>query len=280
MIAVFLYIALLFLFVLGLIFGSFLNACIYRLPRDKSPLSGRSRCPYCDEVIPWYDNIPLFSFILLGGRCRHCGERISGRYFIVELVSAVIVAGCGWWWLYRCSPDWFNFLLAVFFILISLAITLIDIDFSIIPNQLNYLLIITGLAAGFFSHHPLNLGAGGQYQPEQFYWSFGGLIIGGGLFLILAIISAFIYGKTALGMGDVKLIAGYGAWLGPSGVLLTIILGSIIGAVIGTAIVKLKGKTLKEQIPFGPFLCFSGVVSYIFGPWIISWYLGLALSGL
>ncbi|MGM0380594.1 MAG: prepilin peptidase [bacterium] len=271
---------LLFLiFVFGLCLGSFLNVCIYRLPRDESVADGRSYCPHCGQQIDWYDNIPLISFMILAGKCRHCGEAIRSRYFLVELASGLAVAASGYIWLLKAQPDYFNFILSIIFVLISLAMAAIDLEFSIIPNELNYALIVVGLVSGLFTRYPFSSGLGGQFQPRQIWTVLFGFFLGGGIFLFLALISPLIYGKSALGMGDVKLIAAYGAWLGPGGVLLTIISGSLIGAIVGTVLMKLKGRSLREEIPFGPFLCLAGVISYLYGTEIIHWYLSLMTRG-
>jgi len=144
---------------------------------------------------------------------------------------------------------------------------------------LNYILVVIGLLSGIFTRYPLSTAVGGQFQPQQLWWVLGGFFLGGAIFLLLALISPLIYGKSALGMGDVKLIGAYGAWLGPGGVLLTIISGSLIGAIVGTILMKFQGKSLREEIPFGPFLCLAGVIAYIYGTEIIQWYLALMSRG-
>ncbi len=273
------WIIIFFIFLFGLCLGSFLNVCIYRLPRDRSVAEGRSQCPHCEQLIKWYDNLPLVSYLWLRGKCRHCGEPIRFRYFLIELLSGLIVAISGYLWLQTPRPDYFNFILSVLFILISLAMASIDLEFSIIPNELNYTLIVVGLTSGLFTRYPFSTAAGGQFQPEQLWSVLGGFFLGGGIFLLLALVSPLIYGKAALGMGDVKLIAAYGAWLGPGGVLLTIISGSLIGAIVGTVLMKIQGRSLREEIPFGPFLCLAGVIAYIYGTEIIQWYLTLVSGG-
>lgn len=262
------------LFLFGLCVGSFLNVCIYRLPREETFILSRSRCPNCDEKIAWYDNLPLVSFLLLGGRCRHCDSRITGRYFIVELFSGLVFLGCGYWWLRPPKLAWFNFAVTVFLILISLAIFAIDFEFSIIPNELNYLLLFTGVCAAFFSHYPLSSSPLG-FNITQLRAALLGLFVGGGIFLVLALISPLIYGRAALGMGDVKLIAGYGAWLGVEGSLFIIVFGSLLGALIGTTIMFFQGRSLREEIPFGPFLCLAAVTYLFWGSNLVDWYLGL-----
>ncbi len=269
-------ISLLFvIFLFGLCLGSFLNVCIYRLPREQSVVGGRSYCPGCERTISWHDNIPLLSYLILLGRCRYCDEKISFRYFIVELLSGLAVTLSAFYWLFLPDkPHWFNFVAYSYLILVSLAIFFVDFEFSIIPNELSYALIITGLAAGFFTHAPLSTGRI-SFVPQQFWWSLAGFLVGGIIFLVLALVSPLIYGQSALGMGDVKLIAGYGAWMGPQAALFIIIAGSLIGAIVGSALMFYRGKSLRNEIPFGPFLCLAAVFYLFWGAELVSWYVGL-----
>ncbi len=263
------------IFLFGLCLGSFLNVCIYRLPREQSVIGGRSYCPACDRMIAWHDNIPLLSYVILLGRCRYCDEKISFRYFTVELLSGLALVLAGYYWLFRPqNPYWFNFISYSYLILVSIAILFIDLEFSIIPNQLSYSLIITGLAAGFFTHAPLSP-ARVSFAPQQFWWSLAGFLVGGTIFLVLALVSPLIYGQSALGMGDVKLIAGYGAWMGPRAALFIIVVGSLIGAVVGSTLMIARGKSLRNEIPFGPFLCLAAVFYLFWGAELVSWYVGL-----
>lgn len=258
-------------FLLGAALGSFMNVCVYRLPRDRSVVRGRSQCPHCGSVIRWYDNIPLLSYVFLKGRCRHCGERIPFGYFTGELIGGGVMAVAGWIWLRDPSPDLLNFLITGSFVLVTLAITLIDSEYAIIPNELSYGLIVSGLFFGTVPHYPF---AVSETFPawNQFVLSVVGMLAGGGLFLLLALVSPLLYGKPALGMGDVKLMAAFGAWLGPQLVFLTMILGSILGAVIGTALVTWRGESLRTEIPFGPFLCGAALIALMVGRDLIAWY--------
>lgn len=266
---------LIFVFLLGLCVGSFLNVCVYRLPRDKSLIWSRSHCPNCDSKIGWFDNIPLLSFIFLGGRCRHCGDRISAQYFVGELMSGVVFVICGVWWLTPPSTEWINFFLSAFFIVIAITITRIDWSHSIIPNELNFSLIVSGLLLGAVPHYPFKTVQEAGLSYTQWGQALLGLLIGGGIFLFLALISPLIYGRPALGMGDVKLMAGFGAWMGVKLTILTIIIGSIIGAVIGTTWMWIQGESLRTEIPFGPFLCAGGIIVWIVGQDLWTWYVSL-----
>lgn len=262
-------------FLVGLVVGSFLNVCVHRLPRDESVVFGRSYCPNCHSTIRWYDNIPVVSYILLGGRCRNCDASISPEYPLGELLSGLVFFGCAVWWLGEPAADWINFAVSTTFILFCLTASRIDLKKSIIPNELNYCFIVLGVILGGITHYPLSSGAYAIINPGQFFVALMGLLVGGGFFLTLAVISPLIYGKPALGMGDVKLMAGVGAWLGTKLVLFTIAVGSIIGAVIGTSIMVYQGRSLRTEIPFGPFLCTGAVLGLVAGDPIIHWYLNL-----
>lgn len=265
---------LLVAFVLGACLGSFFNVCVYRLPRDRSLLWVRSQCPACGGVLAWYDNLPLLSFAFLGGRCRRCGETISPEYPIGEAVGGGVMAASAWVWLSGPRPDPLNFVLSGLFVLVTLAIARIDWEFAIIPNELSYGMILSGLLVGVVPHYPFSLG-GTIPSWDQFVLAAVGMIAGGGTFWLLAALSPLLYGRPALGMGDVKLMAGVGAWLGPGLVLFTMIVGSLLGAAIGTAVVWSRGQSLRTEIPFGPFLCGAAVLALIVGPDMIQWYLGL-----
>lgn len=261
-------------FLVGLMVGSFLNVCVYRLPRDESVLFGRSYCPECRSTIPWYDNLPLVSYLMLGGHCRECEATISLEYPVGELLGGLVCLGCAIWWLGAPDPEWINYTVSSSFILVCLTASRIDLKESIIPNEINYLFILVGVILGFVTHYPLSR-AEVIVNPGQFLVASVGLLVGGGFFLTLALISPLIYGKPALGMGDVKLMAGVGAWLGTKLVLFTIAVGSLIGAVIGTALMLYQGRSLRTEIPFGPFLCSGAVLGLIAGEPIINWYVNL-----
>jgi leader peptidase (prepilin peptidase)/N-methyltransferase len=260
---------------LGLALGSFANVCVYRLPRDESPFLGRSECPHCEEQLPWYDNIPVFSYILLSGRCRFCGGSISLRYPLGELIGGIVFAIGGFRWVWISSPEWTNFFVFVFFVMMCVTISRIDFHESIIPNELNYSFLLVGLLLAPITHHPLFPGPSGYWYPGQLRSVLGGLLLGGGLFFLLAVLSPLFYGKPALGMGDVKLMGAMGVWLGGKLILLALALGSIIGALVGTTLMLVQGRSLRTEIPFGPFLCIAGIVVLVSGHEIFDWYLGL-----
>ncbi len=253
-----------FIFMFGLIIGSFLNVCIYRLPREMSIIRPPSACPQCkNQVKPW-DNIPLISYIMLKGKCRYCGERISIRYPMVELLNGIFYLlifysfGLGWHLLPLCA-----------FVSAMIVITFIDLEFQIIPDVIT----LPGIAVGVISSSLLlpdplfNINQSGILAG--FLNSLSGLLLGGGLFFLIALLS-----RGGMGGGDIKMMAMVGAFIGWKGVLLVTFIGSLTGSIVGIFLMLLKGKDRKTKVPFGPFLALGSVITLFFGGKIISWYLG------
>lgn len=192
-----------------------------------------------------------------------------------EMVSALVFAGAGYYWLLIRGGEWLNFLVVTTFVLVCFTIARVDFAETIIPNEINYSFIMMGILLAPISHYPLTYGPPGHYAPDQVVTVAGGVFLGGGLFLVLAVLSPLFYGRPALGMGDVKLMAGMGAWLGTKLMLFTMIFGSILGALIGTSLLLFQGKSLRTEIPFGPFLCVAGVLAMLVGEPLVTWYLSL-----
>lgn len=250
-----------YLFLMGCCVGSFLNVCIYRLPNALSVVTPRSACPVCGSAIAWYDNIPIFSYLLLRGRCRSCKSPISIRYLIVELL-------CGGFAVALWVRYGFHWQTLIYFVFVAalLVITFIDIDHRIIPNVISLPGIPMGFAASFVLNSPDWLG------------SLLGIALGGGSLLAIATGYRLITGKEGMGMGDIKLLAMIGAFLGWQGVLFTIMASSFIGTVVGTIAMIKAGKGLKMAVPFGPFLAIGAILYLFFGPQLIDLYL-LQLTG-
>ncbi|NTU42870.1 MAG: prepilin peptidase, partial [Nitrospirales bacterium] len=225
--------------VFGLIVGSFLNVCIYRIPRHISIITPSSRCPNCERPIRPWENIPVVSYLFLKGRCRGCGERISPVYPAVELLTgflfwAVFLSfGLGWY-----TPLLFAFTAAM------VVITFIDLEFQIIPDVISLPGALIGLASCLILPDPFSV-----FQPLGFLNSIVGLLLGGGLFYLIAIVS-----RGGMGGGDVKMMAMVGAFMGWKAILLTTFIGSLSGSLVGIALMIFKGGTRKTKIPFGPFL--------------------------
>lgn len=249
--------------ILGLLVGSFLNVCIYRLPRDLSIVSPGSACPSCGAPIRPWDNVPLLSYLVLRGKCRHCGVSISPRYPFVELLNGVLY----WTVIAVFGPGWHApFLFA--FVSAMIVITFIDLDVQLIPDRITLPGIFIGLGgASFLLPDPFS---SSDRDIVGFVNSAIGFVAGGGLFFLIAVLS-----RGGMGGGDVKFMAMTGAWMGWKAVLLTTLIGSLAGSLIGIFLMVAKGKGRKTKIPFGPFLAMGALVTLFAGGPIVDWYLGL-----
>ncbi len=237
---------------LGLILGSFLNVCIHRLPQEQSLWRPGSHCPKCGHPVAFYDNIPVLSFLWLGGRCRHCGSRISARYPAVELLTAALFSLLYWRWQGR--PEWAlaSWLAAG----ILIAVAFIDWDTFLIPDILSYGLLASGLLLS-----PINplLGEGPWWRLGQ---SAAGAALGFALCWGTAELGEAAFKKEAMGGGDIKLLAGVGAWSGALGAFDCLVVASLLGSVYGGALL-LRGSLRREDpIPFGPFLSAAAILNF------------------
>lgn len=256
-------------FILGAVLGSFANVCIRRIPDGISVVSPRSRCASCKTPIRAYHNIPLLSWILLGGRCVSCGERISIEYPLVELLCGALAL-----FLYREFGISVELLFYLGLCLALVVITLIDIRHLIIPDMIT----LPGIAAGVALNAIRTdwqaavetvLSSGlGDFLPAManiaIFNSIGGTLLGGGVFLLIASVYKTVRKKEGMGMGDVKLVAMLGAFFGMWGVLIVIFLSSILGTLIGLSVIILRRKDPGYAIAYGPFLSFSAVL-YLLG---------------
>jgi len=267
---------------LGLLVGSFLNVVILRLPRrmewqwkrDAAEILERdevydppppgivvepSHCPQCKHQLSWYENIPLFSWLALRGKCRHCKTPISAQYPLVELLTCLLTVVCVW----RFGFGWQGFgaiLLTCFLI----ALSGIDLRTQLLPDQLTLPLLWLGLIASLEDLYVVPktavLGAiAGYVSLWSVWWLF-----------------KQITGKEGMGHGDFKLLAALGAWAGLQGVLPTILLSSIVGAIVGSAWLAAKGRDRATPIPFGPYLAIAGWVVFFWGEQMIDWYMGIS----
>ena len=245
-----------FIFLLGLIIGSFLNVCIYRLPIGLSIVHPRSRCTGCGHLLSWYENVPVVSYAFLRGRCRTCGTPISWQYPIVELVTAVIFSIA----LQRFDV---SLLLVSRLVFASALIVLfvIDLEHRILPNRIT----LPGIVAGFvFS----------LFAEPGWLDSLIGIALGGGALFVVAEAYFRVRHEQGLGMGDVKMLAMIGAFLGWKLMLLTLILGSFAGSVIGLTLIALRKGTMKYALPFGTFLALGALLAAFAGDPIVQWYSG------
>ncbi len=231
-------------FLLGACFGSFLGVVIYRLPR-KLPIGlSRSMCPQCGQAIRWYDNIPILSYILLGGRCRFCKSRIPVRYLLIELITASLFL----FTYYQYGISIKTLSLLVFFSIL-IAVSFIDLDTRKIPDVLTLPGMVAGLALSFWTISVLK--------------SAVGIAVGVGVLWIIAIIGKLLLKQEAMGGGDIKLLGVVGAFLGPLGALLTLFLGALVGVVVSVPM-------RKRKVPFGPFLSAGAFITAIWGERIIN----------
>jgi len=263
----------------GLLIGSFLNVCIVRLPLGRSIVTPPSQCPRCGTGIRFYDNIPVISFLLLRAKCRKCGEPISWRYPVVELMNGLC-------YVLVVQAFWVNGEAILMMALCSslIVVTFIDYDHQIIPDVITLPGMVVGLAvAPFFMSAlaeplPFHLGRliphTGPYLTA-FLNSLIGLIVGGGPLLAIGWIWEKLRHVEAMGGGDVKLMGMVGSFIGWKGALLTIMLGAIAGSIVGVALILLKNHKMEKVIPFGPFLVIGTVASAFYGNDILTWYLGL-----
>ena len=242
----------------GLTIGSFLNVCIYRIPEKKSIISPPSSCPWCGERIRFYDNIPLFSYLLLLGRCRHCRHSISWQYPVVEVLTGALS-----FFLYTRYKLSFQYLFTFAFSAMLVTISFIDLRHQIIPDILSLPGILTGWAVSFF------------FGNGFWFDSLIGSAAGGGALLLVAFVYEHLTGREGIGGGDIKLLAMIGAWMGWRALPLILLMSSLTGAVIGAVFLLLAGKGYRARIPFGPFLSLGAMLYLFWGPDFTRWYFGL-----
>lgn len=266
--------------IIGLLIGSFLNVCIYRLPRDLSVMfPRRSFCPECEHQIAWYDNIPVLSYFLLGARCRHCRKPIPVRYPVVEAMAGLlfftIVAALG--------PTAAAAKLCLLVALL-IGLTFSDLEERILPDEMTIGGTVAGLVLAWLV--PLQAGiarailaAQGIYLDARWTSVAEGVLgaaLPAGFLWLGGLLFEKIRHKEGLGLGDIKMLAMIGAFLGTQATLLTLILGSVAGSVIGLIYIRATGKDASTyQLPFGTFLGLAGIVVALAGQQVIRWYTGL-----
>jgi leader peptidase (prepilin peptidase)/N-methyltransferase len=242
---------------LGLIIGSFMNVCIYRLPRHLSPVRPRSSCTKCGHMLAWYENIPIGSYLVLRGRCRGCGAPISLMYPIIEAVTGLMFLGA--YLLYGPSP---LLLTRLVFGCAMIVLFVIDLQHKILPNVITLPGIVVGL---LFSEL-----AGPGWKDSLI-----GIAAGGGTLWAIAEIYYRVRKEEGLGMGDVKMLAMIGAFLGWKLMLLTLVLASFSGTIVGIGVLIAKKESLKYALPFGTFLAVGAITAAAVGDRFVAWYFGL-----
>ena len=238
--------------------GSFLNVCIYRIPLKRSIVSPPSECPYCGEKIRPYDNIPLFSYLFLKGKCRYCRNHISWQYPAVEVLTGLLSL-----FSFIRYGLTYQYFLVLFLLGVLLTISFIDLYHKIIPD----ILTLPGIVAGWAS----------SFVFANITWldSFIGIMAGGGSLFVVAFVYERITGREGMGGGDVKMLAMIGAWMGWRPLPLIVLISSLTGTLIGLAFILLAGKEYRFKIPFGPFLAFGTVIYLFFGPELTGGYFRL-----
>ena len=244
--------------VFGALVGSFLNVCIFRLPKEESIVTPGSHCPHCQKPIKFYDNVPLVSYILLNGRCRYCKESISIQYPLVEGITALVSLIL----FMRFGPT-LSYLFYFSFVAALIVISVIDLYHQIIPDVIS----LPGIGVGLLASLAI---------PQiNFIDSLIGALLGGGSLFIVATLYQWLFKREGMGGGDVKLLAMIGAFLGWKAVILTILLGSLLGSISGIIVMVSRGKDFKYAIPFGPFLSLGAVIALFCAENLIRWYLYL-----
>ena len=240
------YLTPIIVFVFGAVIGSFLNVCIYRIPRNRSIVKPGSFCPGCEKPVRFYDNIPVVSYILLRGKCRQCAAKISIRYPFVELLTAILFL-----MLYRRWGLGHEMFIEMIFISLLIVIAFIDYDFQIIPDVLSIGGLVLGLLISFVRH--------GFGFMDALY----GVLLGGGVLFVIAYGYQLITRREGMGGGDIKLLAAIGAFTGIKGVLFSLIGGSVLGTIVGIPLMLIKKENMRYAVPFGPFLSIAAGL-YIF----------------
>ncbi|MGH9371264.1 MAG: prepilin peptidase [Vicinamibacterales bacterium] len=242
---------------LGLAVGSFLNVCIHRLPRGGSVASPPSRCPHCDYQLRWYDNIPVLSYLWLRGRCRKCRAPISIRYPIVEILTMLVFL------VHLYVFDW-TVLMAVRVVFACALIVLfaIDLEHHLLPNVITLPGIVAGLIVS-------------TVVPPGLRDAILGALLGGGVLWVIGEAYYRYAGQEGMGGGDVKMLAMIGAFLGWKLVLVTLVLSSVAGSVIGMLVIAIRRGGMKYALPYGTFLALGALVASLVGARIVDWYVGL-----
>ena len=246
-----------FMLAMGLAIGSFLNVCIYRLPRRESLMYPGSHCPVCNRSLAWFENLPLSSWLVLRGRCRTCRTPIPVQYPLVEAITAAVFVGA--YFIYGWTP----FLAArLLFACAMIVLFVIDLQHRILPNAITLPGIVIGFILSFF-------------LPPGWRSSLVGLLAGGGVLFAIGESYYRLRGYEGLGMGDVKMLAMIGAFLGWPLMLVTLVLASFAGSAVGVGLLVSRRGDMKAALPFGTFLAVGALVAAVAGDAFLAWYLTL-----
>ena len=244
-------------FIIGSILGSFSNVCIYRIPLNKQIIIGRSFCPKCKKKINWYDNLPLFSYVNLKGKCRNCRKKISFKYFFVELISGICAL-----YIFLNYKNYYEIIYLQSIVIIFVIIFFIDLKHFIIPDVLNFIFIFLAFIKNFISNFESN-----------FNYDLNHSIIGGILGYLIIWIIIFVYKKIknveAMGLGDAKLMVGVGLLFGWQSIFIILFIAALLGLIYALPDLIKNAKNLKTKIPFGPFIILSTIIYYFKGSFLI-----------
>ena len=257
----------LFIFLAGLCLGSFLNVCIWRIPREESLVWPGSHCPACRHPIAPWDNIPLLSWLVLAGRCRHCRAPIWFRYFVVELLTGALFTGL--WLVHGWTIQTPVYCLYTGALLLG---TFVDLDHLILPDRVT----LGGMAAGLVLSAAFPALQGQEDILSALRESVLGLVVGYGILWLVAVVGRLVLRRDAMGLGDVKLLGAVGACLGWPAVLFTIFVSSLTGTLLGLGLIAARRKDLQSKIPYGPQLALGATLWMFCGPACVDWYLSLA----
>jgi leader peptidase (prepilin peptidase)/N-methyltransferase len=252
-------------FVFGAMVGSFLNVCIGRIPNDESVVSPPSHCPKCKASIAFYDNFPLLSYLWLRGKCRDCHERISPRYFVVELLTGLVALA-----LYSRFGLSYTFVVGFVFAAALIVISFIDLNVRIVPDVISLPGIIVGLMFSVIGYFVFTDAV--EIIPTPLS-SLIGILVGGGFLLATAWIYEKVTGVDGMGGGDIKLLAMIGAFLGWPSIPVTLFVASVLGSVIGVGLMVATGAGRRLALPFAPFLCSGALIYLFYGEALIRFYL-------
>ena len=259
----------------GACVGSFLNVCIYRIPRDESVVKPRSHCPHCGTLIPWYLNIPVASWLFLRGKCASCKGPIAFRYTLVELLTAMLFLAVFMKWAAPVAmhmlPIAHPLIIPVYWLFLAGLVlgTFVDFEHFIIPDSVT----IGGMVAG-----PILSALVPALHARGVWWqgllsSFIGMALGFGLLYAVAWIGEKAFKKEAMGFGDVKLMGAIGAFLGWHAVLFTVFVSSLLGSVVGLLLIAFGGVKMQSRIPFGPYLSAAALIWVFWGPALFEIYM-------
>jgi leader peptidase (prepilin peptidase) / N-methyltransferase len=240
---------------LGLCVGSFLNVCIHRLPLKQSVVHPRSRCPKCGYMLRWYDNMPVLSYAMLRARCRSCGAPISLQYPLIEVITAIVFVAH--WYVFGATV---MLPLRLLFACALIVLFMIDLEHQILPDVITLPGIVLGVALSLV-------------LPPGLVESLLGVVVGGGLLWGIAELWYRLRKVEAMGFGDVKMLAMVGAWLGLKMVVLTFVLSSMMGGLVGIVLIASRRADMATKVPFGTMLAVGALIASLYGGPLLAWYL-------